>query len=183
MSTPPNPPLGPQSLDQLHAELGIPADYGKNPFKPRFADAKELAEAGPNLLGRMQRLTPAALVAWHGLVRAAAADGHTLLLVSGFRAVDYQADIIRNKLKAGQTIEEILRVSAAPGYSEHHTGCAVDIAAPGSRPLTADFEQSDAYQWLRENAISHEFTMTYPRGNAYGFDFEPWHWRFAATAD
>lgn len=180
MTTPPNPPFETQSLAELHKELGIPSDYGSRPLKPRFQEAAELAEAGPNLLGRMQRLKPEALVAWHELARAAASDGHTLLLVSGFRAIDYQADIIRNKLKSGQTIEEILNVSAAPGYSEHHTGCAVDIAAPGSRPLTAEFEQSPAYDWLQKNAKKHGFTMTYPRDNPFGFEFEPWHWRFGA---
>ena len=73
-------------------------------------------------------------------------------------------------------IEEILKVSAAPGYSQHHTGGAADIASPGSRPLTEDFETSAAFGWLVEHAAEYEFSMTYPRDNAYGFIYEPWHW-------
>ena len=69
-----------------------------------------------------------------------------------------------------------MTVSAAPGYSEHHTGRAVDIATPGSRPLTEEFEDSAAFHWLNENAADFGFSMSYPRDNRYGFIYEPWHW-------
>jgi D-alanyl-D-alanine carboxypeptidase len=110
------------------------------------------------------------------MVEAAAKSGIRLLIVSGYRSYEYQAELIRKKLAAGQSIEEILEVSAAPGYSQHHTGTAIDIATPGSRPLTEEFETSDAFQWLTENAAEYGFSMTYPRDNAFGFIFEPWHW-------
>ncbi len=166
----------PPALAALHEELGIPADYATDPYRPRYVEAEEVAEAGPNLLGRMQRLTPIALAAWHRMSRAAADEGITMLLVSGFRAIDYQADLIRNKLAAGQSLAEILEVVAAPGFSEHHTGRALDIASPGSRPLTEEFEDSDAFRWLEQRAGEFGFFMTYPRNNAFGFVFEPWHW-------
>ena len=103
-------------------------------------------------------------------------QGITLLLVSGFRSVDYQARLIRKKINAGQSLGDILAVNAAPGHSEHHTGCAVDIATPGSRPLTEEFEDSPAFAWLQAHAASYGFAMSYPRNNAAGFVYEPWHW-------
>ena len=84
--------------------------------------------------------------------------------------------LFRQKLAAGREIEAILRVNAAPGFSEHHTGRAVDIATPGTRPLTAEFENSKAFAWLTANAATFGFTMPYGRGNVFGFEFEPWHW-------
>ncbi|NNC77392.1 MAG: M15 family metallopeptidase [Woeseiaceae bacterium] len=163
-------------LRELHEELGIPADYGADGGPPAFDEAIELEEVGPNLVGRMQRLTPEAAGRWRDMVEAAAADGIQLLLVSGFRSVDYQARLIRKKINAGQTVSEILSVNAAPGFSEHHTGQAVDIATPGSRPLTEEFEGTPAFQWLTENAEKHGFSMTYQRDNPWGFIYEPWHW-------
>jgi len=160
----------------LHKELGIPENYASSRNLPLYAERKELIEVGPNLVGRMQRLAPEAAVKWQHMVAAASADGILLLIVSGFRSVEYQAELLRNKLKAGQSIEEVLKVSAAPGYSQHHTGLAIDIATPGSRPLTEEFEHSDAFAWLSENAIHYNFSMTYPRDNPYGFVYEPWHW-------
>jgi D-alanyl-D-alanine carboxypeptidase len=163
-------------LRELHEELGIPDDYGQADGKPRFEEAVDLVDAGPNLVGRMQRLAPETARKWAEMVDAAAADGVTLLIVSGFRGIEYQASLIRKKINAGQLVSDILTVSAAPGYSEHHTGRAVDIATPGSRPLTEEFEASDAFRWLSANAARFGFSMTYPRDNPFGFVFEPWHW-------
>lgn len=163
-------------LRELHKELGIPDDYGFEGGPPVFDEAAELVEVGPNLVGRMQRLTPSAAERWASMASAATADSVMLLLVSGFRSVDYQARLIRKKINAGQSIEEILKVNAAPGFSEHHTGQAIDIATPGSRPLTEEFEQTEAFRWLSENAQKFGFSMSYPRGNPWGFVYEPWHW-------
>lgn len=161
---------------QLHVELGIPPDYGRAGVPPYYAEATELIDVGPNLVGRMQRMTPSAALQWQAMVASADMDGVQLLIVSGFRSFAYQATLIRNKLAAGEFIEDILLVNAAPGFSQHHTGRAVDIATPGSRPLTEAFEETQAFVWLAQNASRFGFSMTYPRGNEHGFLYEPWHW-------
>jgi zinc D-Ala-D-Ala carboxypeptidase len=163
-------------LRELHRELGISADYGRNGGPPQFEEADTLVDVGPNLVGRMQRLTPEAARQWHAMVGAAAGEGIQLLIVSGFRSVEYQAGLIRNKIGAGQSIEQILVVNAAPGHSEHHSGRAVDIATPGSRPLTEEFETTAAFRWLSERGAEFGFSMTYPRDNPWGIMYEPWHW-------
>ena len=163
-------------LRDLHKELGIDENYARDTGLEPFVEADQLVDVGPNLVGRMQRLTPAAAEQWRNMVAAAAQDGIQLLIVSGFRAVEYQADLIRKKIAAGQVISDILEVNTAPGFSEHHTGNAVDIATPGSRPLTEEFENSSAFQWLTENAGRFGFSMTYPRDNPWGISYEPWHW-------
>ena len=160
----------------MYQDLGIPADYGQDRCLPHYSEANELVEVGPNLVGRMQRLTPDTAARWQQLVEAASDDGIRLLIVSGFRSYEYQARLIRDKLAAGQSIEEILEVNAAPGFSQHHSGDSVDIATPGSRPLTEEFEESDAFAWLNKNAGNFGFSMTYPRDNSCGFIYEPWHW-------
>jgi len=163
-------------LRELHTELGIPVDYGRDGTRPAYEEASDLVEVGPNLVGRMQRLTPRAAQAWRDMQAAAEADGVVLLIVSGYRSIDYQARLIRKKINAGQTVSEILAVNAAPGHSEHHTGQAIDIATPGSRPLTEEFEESEAFRWLTANAGRFGFSMSYPRDNPAGFIYEPWHW-------
>jgi D-alanyl-D-alanine carboxypeptidase len=164
--------------EKRHAELGIPADYG-NRSLPFFDEATDLVDVGANIVGRMQRLAPLAATRWHEMVVAAGADGVNLLIVSGFRSFDYQAGLIQKKLESGQAIDEILQVNAAPGYSEHHSGRAVDIATPGSPPLVEDFENLEAFAWLTGSAGGFGFKMTYPRENRQGFIYEPWHWALA----
>ena len=165
-----------ENYQRLYEELGIPTDYGMERDLPSYDEAAEWVDAGPNLVGRMQRLTPLAAARWQQMVETSGAEGIRLLIVSGFRSVDYQADLIRNKLKSGQQIDEILTVNAAPGYSQHHAGTAIDIATPGCRPLSDEFEDSDAFAWLTRQAADFGFSMTYPRDNPGGFIYEPWHW-------
>jgi len=161
---------------ELFADLGIPTDYGRDPRRPAYSDAADLEEVEPNIVGKPQRLAPSTARSWRQMKQTAALAGVDLLLVSGFRSVRQQADLFRQKLAAGRDIHAILRVNAAPGFSEHHTGRAIDIATPGTRPLTAEFENSKAFAWLTANAATFGFTMPYGRDNAFGFEFEPWHW-------
>jgi D-alanyl-D-alanine carboxypeptidase len=168
-----------QRIRQILRELGIAAGFDKRRPSP---EATELVPIGLDIYGREQRLAPAAASAWQKMKMAAGDDGIILQAVSAFRSVDYQRTIIERKLAAGQKIEEVLKVSAAPGFSEHHTGRTIDITAPGCKPLTEGFEQTPAFAWLVRNANRFGFSMTYPRDNKSGVIYEPWHWTFQETS-
>jgi len=161
--------------------LRIPPDYGERRGLRLQTEARELVSVGANPDGRDVRLTPAAAKAWVRMRDDAAASGIALVAVSGFRSVGRQAEIIKGKIEAGGTIDAILGAMAAPGYSEHHTGRAIDIGIPGAPPLTEDFERTGAFVWLRANAHRYGFSLSYPRGNPHGITYEPWHWLCAAT--
>jgi len=156
-------------------ELGAPPQRESSNWG-LFPEAEELVSVGADIYGREQRLTPEAAAAWEAMRTAAEQDGETLQLVSAFRSVDYQRGIIERKLAAGQSWEKILRVSALPGYSEHHTGRTIDVTTPGSEALEEEFESTSAFRWLQRRASEFGFTMTYPRGNKFGIAYEPWHW-------
>ena len=141
-------------------------------------EATKLVSVGKDMYGREQWLTPAAAVGWGSIQAAAAGQGVEILLVSAFRSVDYQRQIWDRKLAAGQTVAQILTVSAPPGYSEHHTGRALDVTASGCEPLTEGFEVTPAFRWLVDHAGEFGFSMTYPRNNPHGVVYEPWHWCF-----
>ncbi len=97
--------------------------------------------------------------------------------MSAYRSADYQLGIVRRKRTRGLTMAEILRVSAAPGYSEHHSGRAIDLTTPGYAPLEEAFERSAAFAWLRKRHASRfGFRLSYPRRNRHGISYEPWHW-------
>jgi zinc D-Ala-D-Ala carboxypeptidase len=142
------------------------------------AEAKQLETVEIGVDGREHQLIPAAAMAWRHLKAAALADGITLFIVSAFRSIDTQANIIRRKLEAGVAIDEILTVCAPPGFSEHHTGCAVDVSTPGAHDLEIEFDQTAAYAWLKSHAAEYGFHLSYPVGNSSGYQYEPWHWCF-----
>jgi D-alanyl-D-alanine carboxypeptidase len=139
-------------------------------------EATDLVSVGPDMLGRERFLTPAAAAGWDAMRRAAEDDGVMLLLVSAFRSVTYQWAIFARKLAAGEALDDILQVNMPPGYSEHHTGRAIDLATPGAPPLSEAFELTPAFEWLTSNGNRWGFSMSYPRGNPYGVIYEPWHW-------
>ncbi len=140
------------------------------------ASSLESAEVGTD--GRDHQLIPAAAEAWRCLKAAALVDGNALFIVSAFRSIDRQAEIVRRKLEAGMAVEEILTVCAPPGFSEHHTGRAVDVSTPGSHSLEVEFDQTTAYAWLTKRAAEFGYYLSYPTNNRWGYQYEPWHWCF-----
>ena len=176
-----NPPLSEdyrRSIASLHTELGIPADYATRAQLVLCEEAAELVSIGTDISGREQRLHPKAAEAWRGMRDAAQQHGIQLLVVSGYRSVDYQRALIQRKLDRGMKIAEVLRINAAPGYSEHHTGRALDLTAPDCPPLEQGFETTSAFAWLQKQAAKHHFRLSYPRNNPHGITYEPWHWAF-----
>ncbi len=166
------------ALIKLQDELGIPADYGIRYRMCLQPEAKTLVPVGRDIFDRDQRLVPAAATAWTRLQTAASGHAIELKLVSAFRGVNYQANLFRRKLEQGQSIDDILKVSAPPGYSEHHSGQAIDVTTPGIKPLEPEFGETKAYRWLRSNAGIYGFKESYPRENRHGIAWEPWHWRY-----
>ncbi len=162
------------TIEQLGISRAAMAARGLREYEE--ATTLELVEIGED--GREFRLVPPAATAWRNLKAAAREVGIAVYLASAYRSVARQVEIIQTKLDAGMAIEEILTLCAAPGYSEHHTGRAIDIATPGSPELEVEFEQTAAFEWLTVHAARFGFTLSYPRDNAAGYVYEPWHWCF-----
>ncbi len=134
------------------------------------ADLEQLDGAGSELLH------PAAAAAFREMREAAGRDGIELHCASGYRSFQEQDELYFGvKAERAQSALERARVSAPPGYSEHHTGFAMDIC-DHRWTLEESFEKSKAFKWLQRNARSFNFEMSFPRGGTVSY--EPWHWRF-----
>lgn len=167
--------------DRLDA-LGLDADgYAARSGLDLVPEPDWLALAGFDRWQRPLWLHIDAARGWRHMRDAALADGIVLDAISGYRSHDYQLGIFARKLARGLRVEEILAVNAAPGFSEHHSGLALDIGAPDEPPAEENFEATPAFAWLREHAGEHGFAMSYPRANPHGIVYEPWHWRFDAS--
>lgn len=167
-------------IASIDRELGIPPGYGESHGLTLVPEPATLADAGKDLRGRTVKLAPAAAAALKRMTAAAAKDGVTLQIVSGFRSAAYQAALLRTKLNRGMSIATALRINTPPGYSEHQSGCAVDLATPHSPAADQNFACTPAYAWLNRHAAGYGFHLSYPPTNAHGIEFEPWHWRYVA---
>lgn len=168
-----------QRLRERLDALGLDDGYGERSGLPLVAEPDWLALAGSDRYRRPLWLHVDAARAWSHLREAALRDGMVLEAISGYRSHDYQLGIFERKLARGLTVDEILTVNAAPGYSEHHSGLALDIGTPDEPPAEESFERTPAFAWLRDHAAGHGFRMSYPRDNPHGIVYEPWHWAYA----
>jgi D-alanyl-D-alanine carboxypeptidase len=120
--------------------------------------------------------------------KAAAADGVTVWMQSGYRSVKYQTGLYERKTKyytdRGYDTATAKEMAAAvvnpPGYSEHNCGLAADLNSPEHTGLDEGFENTTAFRWLCEHAVEYGFILRYPRGaeDKTEITYEPWHWRY-----
>lgn len=179
---PARPPHYAQRARHVAARLGAGPGYASTHGWVLQPEAPTLVDAGRDVYGRPLRLAPRAARAMRAMTLAAARDGVILRAVSGFRSFDYQRRLLRRKLDRGLPLASVLRVNALPGYSEHHSGLALDFTTPGVPAADVSFARTPAYDWLVRHAGDYGFALSYPAGNAQGIAFEPWHWRYAAPA-
>lgn len=167
-----------ERIAAFNAELGIPLHRTRLhglALQPDTDTLQPIAVADDR---GVLALAPEAAQAWILMQAAAAHDGIELVPVSAYRSPAQQRAIVAAKRERGDSWSEILRRNVPPGYSEHHTGDAIDIATPQSPGLVSAFASTEAFDWLQAHAGDYCFALSYPRGNAAGLDFEPWHWRF-----
>ncbi len=164
----------------IHKNLGIPSDYASQSGLVLQPEDIDLVNIDDDIFCRPQKLSINAAGSWGVMKSQAEKDGVLLNVVSAFRSVDRQIEIIQKKRDQGHAMSAILKISAAPGYSEHHSGRALDITTPDCLPLTESFELTEAFNWLSENAQTYSFRLSYPRGNRFGVLYEPWHWVYYA---
>ena len=104
-------------------------------------------------------------------------DGLHLIMSSSYRDYDYQNDLYNN-YKNQKGSEWADTVAARAGYSEHQTGYALDIVTTNS--TMDNFEKSDEFKWLKDNAYKYGFILRYPKGkeDITGYNYESWHYRY-----
>ncbi|AWY20022.1 D-alanyl-D-alanine carboxypeptidase family protein [Moraxella bovis] len=143
-------------------------------FRYADADPSDLVPSGYGSDPKF-KIHRAAKPALQEMIKAARADGVTLTPGSILRTSSRQAQIVANKKKQGQSAKQIYHTSSHPGYSEHHTGLAVDFS-----PIDHSFAKTAGYRWLQQHAHEYGFYQTFtPDYSRYsGVSEESWHWRF-----
>ena len=126
-------------------------------------------------------LSAKAISAYNQLFAAAAAAGQGFSVTSSYRSYGDQVSTYNYWVSVSGK-EGADTYSARPGYSEHQTGLAFDVAA-GSCVLDC-FGTTSQYQWLQANAADYGFIQRYYAGyeNITGYKAEEWHYRYVGTA-
>ncbi|WP_315305823.1 M15 family metallopeptidase [Enterococcus devriesei] len=126
---------------------------------------------------------------------AATKAGFPLVIISAFRSVESQKEVFDtnvNGLVSGNGMSEADAIAKTketitePGFSEHHTGLAVDLVdqdwynSYSTQVLDASYGDQPGAKWIAENAPKYGFIIRYPkdRQDITGITYEPWHIRY-----
>lgn len=148
----------------------------------------------PNLEGD-DLIQEKALAGWQSLKAIAAKENVPLRLNSAYRSIEYQRQLFLQRLfakgvtaamvataQADSHVEEVLKTTAPPGYSRHHTGYAIDLRCADGSP---NFENSTCFRWLSANnyqkAKESGWIPSYPVANQQGPEPEPWEYVWVST--
>lgn len=111
--------------------------------------------------------------------------------VSLYRPKEQQERLYNNEVAKwqGQGYElEEARTKAATvvkpaGYSEHNCGLAADLGGSGNYSLEQNFENTEAFRWLKAHCAEYGFILRYPKDkeDITGVIYEPWHYRYVGV--
>ncbi|MCC8130255.1 MAG: M15 family metallopeptidase [Oscillospiraceae bacterium] len=106
-----------------------------------------------------------------------ATGNDNVMVRSGYRSFDYQQELYEEELAS--TGEDSSTLVAKAGYSEHHTGYAIDFTTYNGSSYS-DFDGEGDYEWIMENCYKYGYINRYPEGkeSITLIDNEPWHFRY-----
>lgn len=108
-------------------------------------------------------------------------NGLTIKVTTGYRSYNFQSTLYNNYVKM-DGVKNADTYSARPGYSEHQLGYSADLTNKNNVSFD-EFEYTDEYKWLQDNAHKFGFIMRYPKNKEYitGYIFESWHYRYVGV--
>ena len=178
---PDNPPvISPPLPPPVSQPVGGAPKYNHLPYEEATSS---LVEVG-TYYERSEVMVQEAAQAFWTMADNAKREGVNMGPISGFRTIADQDQLFTRQIgRHNGSPEAAARLSAPPGYSEHHTGYTIDIRDRDEETtdLKYDMERTRAYRWLAQNACLYGFELSFPDNNVQGVSFEPWHWRYIGS--
>ena len=175
----------------------------QNPLGETYAPESVVdVDTSYTLYEKSVQLESATAQAAMAMIREMRAAGiNDVYITSGYRSYEYQKTLFDNymyeeylkdkTLTKAQREEIVRQYSAYPGESEHQSGLCVDFITSAMKGdlvnYTSEntkggigFAETDAFEWLCENAHKFGFILRYPDGKTdeTGYSYESWHYRF-----
>jgi D-alanyl-D-alanine carboxypeptidase len=112
------------------------------------------------------------------------AIGKKVLVLYGYRSPARQVFIFFDILERiyNFDLDKTIRRVCFLDYSEHvcTKRQAIDFMTSDGEKGD-DFDKSEEYQWLQENAAKFGFSESYPKDNVLDMMYEPWHWAYIGS--
>ena len=115
-------------------------------------------------------------------------DGIQTELISTYRTTAQQQETFERYLSRFG-IDYANKYVAKPGYSEHHTGFAIDVGIFTEGKLHSKIEElmsvDNLFKIVHKKLPSYGFILRYPAGKEAitGIGYEPWHFRYVDSPE
>ena len=141
-----------------------------------------------NSVGDDVEVEKAAYEAYQEMKDALEDEGVYVDLDSAYRSVAVQQEIMEDFIERyGE--EYAAKTVAEPGYSEHHTGLALDLyLIIDGRDVTANedmVQYPEIWEKIHGRLADYGFILRYPKDKEHitGYGYEPWHIRYVHDPD
>jgi D-alanyl-D-alanine carboxypeptidase len=174
----PAPAAAPPAFDATKYSTTDPASIWVITNKHHSLNPLNYAPADLTAVGGGQMMRAEAAGALKDLIAGAKSAGLAITPASAYRSYNTQVTVYTNEVKNyGQAVAD--SESARPGYSEHQTGLAVDIAGGGCS-IADCFANTAEGKWAATHAYEYGFILRYPDSKTAitGYRTEAWHFRY-----
>ncbi len=158
----------------------------QNKLPDNWEDVVQL-EDSVNRYGETYQVEKTALAAFYELQKDLLDnDGIIIELDSTYRSVKRQQEIW-DEFEAERGLEYAQKYVAVPGYSEHHTGLAIDICIEKDGVRIDDNDdmiaEKEIFAKIHAKLADHGFILRYLEGkdDITGYAYEPWHFRYVGV--
>ena len=109
-------------------------------------------------------------------------------LESCYRSVKEQQEIW-DEFEKEHGIDYVKKYVAVPGYSEHHTGLALDVVLKKDGKIVSDnddmIKEKDLFAKVHAKLANYGFILRYLEGkdDVTGYSYEPWHFRYVGSSE
>ena len=166
----------------FHKNIYLALVNKKHKLPDNWLDLIELVTT-KNSLSREFQVEWVTLKHFEGLRKKLLKEGIDIELDSTYRSVKSQEELWDEfeKLYGREYCEKYV---AIPGFSEHHTGLAVDVCLIKDGKVIDDNDEMIAEKEIFAKVHSHladyGFILRYMEGkeNITGYSYEPWHFRY-----
>jgi len=162
----------------VNKENKLPDDWMKN---NEFVLAK-------NIWGEDMKIEKETRTQFRKLREKLFKDKIYLLLDSAHREM-FEQEYIWNKYEEEFGLEYTKRYVAVSGYSEHHTGLAIDVCFIYNGHIINEnpelCESKNVFKIIHESIADFGFILRYPEGKEKitGYAYEPWHFRYVGSVE
>jgi LAS superfamily LD-carboxypeptidase LdcB len=156
--------------------------YGHKPFSEVNKEELSPVTTGGEAAGRSESLQKDAASSFEKMRADAQSQGINLYAISGFRSTEEQTALWNDQVRKQGSEEKAARINAPPGYSEHHTGYAIDVGTSTKTDLDPSFESTNAYKWIAQNGKRYGFEQSFTGAAGQGAGEEAWHYRYVGNS-